>query len=309
MAEILSDLQLKTCIGSIIVNGSEDCIGPNSIALRLGNRVLFESTQEEMEITKGKFLSIKPGETVMIASYEKLNFSESEVSKLFPNSMLMGILFPTTTMIREALSLPSTKVDPGYIGVLNWSIRNNSSKPIILGYCQNLFNLRIEKLADFERPTNHYGSREIDVYQNSEGIKRSSRTLPVDIPNDMIIESNIDKLDPVIKLKGAGYPFNFIGSELDAIKTETNTLSEKVDRVGEKIDKQEEHLTEKFKDWSKIYLFNIISALVACIAAGYGAIIVLSKKFDEKGMSIIAFVIAALAILIFLFIRPNKKKI
>ncbi len=49
MPKILPDREIEKLIGSVIINGSEDCIKSNSIDLRLGSAVRFLSTNESVK--------------------------------------------------------------------------------------------------------------------------------------------------------------------------------------------------------------------------------------------------------------------
>ena len=111
MAEILSDAQIRNLIGKVIINADENLINPNSIELKLGNEVLFHSTDEELKIKEGNFLKILPGETLTFSSYETLDFTSDTINEIYPNERLLGLLTPTTTMMREGISQVTTKID------------------------------------------------------------------------------------------------------------------------------------------------------------------------------------------------------
>ena len=54
MAIILNDAELKKLIGSVIVDGDEACIRPNSYILRVGSTGEFINTGKEFELGKSK---------------------------------------------------------------------------------------------------------------------------------------------------------------------------------------------------------------------------------------------------------------
>src|SRR5207245_3121179 len=130
---------------------------------------------------------VSPGETVAISSLEQIDFSAEAVRKLLPDSMLMGFITPTTTMMREGISQVATKIDAGFRGVLNWGLRNGSTKDLILQYGEPIFKLTIFLLGEDERPEVPYGDRPNDSYQDSAGIVRSARHIPADIQDTKII--------------------------------------------------------------------------------------------------------------------------
>lgn len=120
MAKILADREIRNLVGSVLINAEADGINPNGIELRLGKQVLFHSTGEENELGPGLFLKVSPGETVSISSIEQIDFSTPTVQAVFPGCMLMGLITPTTTMMREGISQVATKIDAGFRGTLNW---------------------------------------------------------------------------------------------------------------------------------------------------------------------------------------------
>lgn len=124
MAKILADRDIKKLIDSVIIGGSEEHLNPNGIELRLGAHVLFHSTGEESKLEEDMFLKVQPGETVSIASIEEIDFSATTVQELHPGNMMMGLVTPTTTMMREGISEVATKIDAGFKGSLNWALRN-----------------------------------------------------------------------------------------------------------------------------------------------------------------------------------------
>src|SRR2546428_8731804 len=114
MAKILPDHQIKTLLDSAIVGGSLDCVRSNSYELRLGTKVKFDSTGEELDIPGDSFLEIQPGDFVTVSSFEKLDFTRETLLKLGKESSIAGLITPTTTMMREGFLFTTTKVDPGF---------------------------------------------------------------------------------------------------------------------------------------------------------------------------------------------------
>ncbi|MCJ7496811.1 MAG: hypothetical protein MUO78_01570, partial [candidate division Zixibacteria bacterium] len=189
MAKVLADRDIERLLGVCILEADKERVNPNGIELRLGKYVHFLSTGEEMELGPGMFLKVSPGETVSISSLEVLDFTSDAVQKFFPDHMLMGLVTPTTTMMKEGISQVTTKVDAGFRGLLSWSLRNGSPRDLILRYGESLFKLTILLLTPDETPEIPYGGRASDTYQDSSGIVRSSRTIPADIPKSKLISS------------------------------------------------------------------------------------------------------------------------
>jgi deoxycytidine triphosphate deaminase len=203
MAKILADRDIRRLISSVLLNADENLINPNGIELRLGKDVVFHSTGEEAQLGPGLFLKVNPGESVVISSLEFIDFKADTVRRILPRCMLMGFITPTTTMMREGISQVATKIDAGFRGNLNWGLRNGSTRDLILRYGEPIFKLTIFELAENETPEIAYGHRPNDSYQDTEGIRRSTRSIPVDIPKSKLVSSSFDRLDPKKQLREA----------------------------------------------------------------------------------------------------------
>jgi hypothetical protein len=143
-----------------------------------------------------------------------LNFSRAAAAQTGKNINLMGLITPTTTMMREGFLFTTTKVDPGFRGMLNWGIRNSSTKTVRLKHGEKLFKLTLYELAEDEIPDRLYGDEQGDTYQNADGITPSTRMIPADIPDRLVIRRTERKIDPTKQLLEAGHPFSHIGTEL-----------------------------------------------------------------------------------------------
>lgn len=319
MAKILADREIRGLIGSVFQDADEQLINPNGIELRLGEHILFHSTGEEKRLEVGNFLKISPGENVVISSIETIDFREATLQKVFPGCMLMALITPTTTMMREGISQAATKIDAGFRGRLNWGLRNSSMKDLILQYGEPIFKLTVFLLDENEKPETLYGNRPRDEYQDTEGVKRSTRRLPADIPKSKIVSSTLTKLDPKKQLKEAGYPFDHIGTELIAldgkfevvskdvrlmkdefqrqtsdlaakIEAETKTLSSKIEETrGSMLEKVEALFDRKF--------LKIVGVIAGAIPIMYGAVSCLQGT--ALGGPTIAFIAMLLGVLIF----------
>jgi deoxycytidine triphosphate deaminase len=262
MATVLSDRDIKRLIGSVIKDAQPSLINPNGIELRLGNRARFISTGEECEIPTGSFLQIRPGESIVFASLESLDFSRETISRVFPGSMMMALITPTTTMMREGAMNVATKVDAGFVGQLNWGLRNNSHKDLILQHGESIFKLTLLLLQGDEVPEKVYGDRDGDKYQHTEGIKLSGRRIPADIPKSKLIGSSIAKLDPKKQLREAGYPFDHIGSELIQLDGKFEMVSRDVASLAQKIEGETKSVVDKIEEtkrWVGEHVENIFS--------------------------------------------------
>jgi len=251
MARILPDREIKELIDSALKGADKQYINPNGIELRLGEHVRFESTGEQMKLSSGLFLKVNPGESVIVSSMEKLDFTAETVQKVYPNKMLMGLITPTTTMMREGISQVATKVDAGFRGFLNWGFRNSSTKEFIIQYGEPIFKLTIFLLEKDESPDVAYGEGERHTYQDMEGIKLSTRRIPAQIPKKSIISSSFEKLDPKKQLREAGYPFDHIGTELMELHGKWEVVSSDVRLIKEDFKKQTEVLSKKITEETK----------------------------------------------------------
>lgn len=329
MATILADREIRKLIDSVLLGADVNKINPNGIELRLGKHVHFHSTGEEKELGPGLFLKVSPGETVSISSMEQIDFRAATVQALLPNVMLMGFITPTTTVMREGISQVATKIDAGFRGFLNWGLRNGSTKDLILQYGEPIFKLTLFALEDDEIPEVPYGERATDYYQDTEGIKRSERKIPADIPKAKIISSSFDQLDPKKQLREAGYPFDHIGTELTTLHGKFEVVSKDVlllkdqfeqrtKELSGKIETETRTLSEKFEDSRKNILekvealfdrkfLRIAGIVIGAFPLMYGGITFLQGT--GLGGNVVSFITLALGILIILLTCILSRKV
>jgi deoxycytidine triphosphate deaminase len=330
MSKILPDKEIKKLIGSVLIDAHENLLNPNGIELRIGKYVFFHSTSEEKELIQNHFLKISPGENIIISSMEKIDFSPQTVHKIFPEHLLMAFITPTTTMMREGISQVSTKIDAGFTGMLNWGIRNNSVKDIIIEYGEPIFKLTIFLLEKDETPEVVYGEKTEDTYQNTNGIKRSTRRIPADIPKNKFITSDIEKFDPKQQLREAGHPFNYIGTELIKLHGQFEVVSnsviaikdefdKKTDELSQKIEKETDSLSKKMEDLSTRFFlhvesvfakkfYGIVAILIGAIPILYAGINYLQSKNVQAGIILFfAIIFAIIVLLIVAFINRKIK--
>jgi deoxycytidine triphosphate deaminase len=321
MATILPDRTVRELLGSVLLDADLHRINPNGIELRLGSSVRFHSTGETKSIGKGEFLRVQPGETVIITSLEKIDFSPEVVGKAFPGCGMMGLITPTTTMMREGISQVTTKIDSGFRGVLNWALRNGSTNDLLLEYAEPIFKLTILLLTEGEVPEIPYGQRAADQYQDSIGIVDSKRRVPAQVPKDKVISSSFDRLDPKKRLQEAGYPFSHIGSELvelqgkfeivsadvrllkDEFKRTTDELSAKIGEETKAISSRLDVLNRTFLDkieqvFQKKFMW-VVGAIVGAVPVMYSGVVFLSQQNVEKNLlAFIALVVGLLVLLV-----------
>jgi deoxycytidine triphosphate deaminase len=303
MARTLADHELRKLLGTVLQNADDKLLNPNGIELRLGQSVRFLSTGEKKMIPEDGFIQVQPGETALIASLEKIDFSKQTVQRHFPRCMIQGWLTPTTTMVREGQMQAATKVDAGFKGQLNWGFRNSSYYDFTLGRGESIVKLTLELLEGAEVPEQEYGQRPNDRYQDTDGILISARKIPADIPKDRLVRSTFDKLDPKKHLREAGYPFNAIGSDLiqlhekfEIVSGEVRALTEKIDSetksIMNKLDETRTWVADHFDHLFTKKFIAIVAAVTAMISILYGALGFLQGwGFQQPALAVIALVI------------------
>jgi deoxycytidine triphosphate deaminase len=257
MSRILADREIKKLFTDVIRGGDTHCVNPNGVELRLGNRIRYMSTGEEFDIPAGHFVKVGPGESVIIVSLEHIDFSAAAVAKHFPGCALMALITPTTTMMREGITQAATKVDAGFVGQLNWGLRNSSYKDLILEAGERIFKLTLMLLENDEVPEAEYGRTTDHKYQNTSGILLSARRIPADIPKLKIVCSSVEKLDPKKQLREAGYPFSHIGTELIQLHGQFEMVSKDVLLLKDDIAKRTGELATKLDTETKSVLDKI----------------------------------------------------
>ncbi len=289
VAKILADKEIRKLLGTVILNADEHRINPNGIEIRLGRHVLFQATDEEKELAPDLFLKVLPGESVIISSFERVDFTPSTVQKVFPGCNLMALITPTTTMMREGIMQSATKVDPGFVGALNWGLRNSSIRDFVLGYCEPIFKLTLFLLEDDEVPDILYGDRPDDRYQNTDGILRSGRRIPASISAKRLIGSTVERLDPQKQLREAGYPFSHIGQELTELHGKFEIVSNDVlllkgaitdetTKLSTKVEESQKNVLEKVEALFNQKFLQAAAAIVGCLSIMFGVVTFLRDK-------------------------------
>ena len=226
MASILNDKELRKLFGSVILNGEETSIRPNSYILRLGAVGEFLNVGKEFTLgKKKKGLKIPPGHSVALTAHEEIDFSRETVRTIYPDHDLHAFISPTTDLSREGLVAPTTQVDAGYHGTLNWTVTNTSNEERRFVYNERMFRLTILKLEPGETPIKPYEGD----YQNKMGYVRSRRKgAPMGMRED-------EWEDPAVKgspeallenLMKSGYPWHALGHKLKEIDDQMKIVTD-----------------------------------------------------------------------------------
>lgn len=238
MASILNDRELKELIGSVILDGEPSSIRPNSYVLRLGSEGEFINTGKEYKLaSRGKKgIRIQPGHSVGVTALETIDFRRETVHKLFPGQDLHGIISPTTDLSREGIVAPTTQVDAGYYGTLNWTLTNTSSEERRFVYRERLFRLTILRLEEGEAPQDLYEGD----YQEQTGYVRSKRQGPPVGMKESEWEDGLTKGGPEELLESlikSGYPWHVLGQRLKVIDQQLKSVSEEYSEIHDAISK------------------------------------------------------------------------
>ena len=242
MANLLNDQEIKRILGSIIGEADENSIRPNSYVLRLGDAGEFLTTGKEFKLGSAsrdkKGIRVAPGQSVAVTALETIDFTRETVQQHFPECDLHAFISPTTDLQRESVSAPTTQVDAGYRGTLNWTLTNTSSEERRFVRKERLFRLTILKLAEGERPDDLYEGS----YQNREGYVRSERSgAPVGMRQDEW-EDSTTKEGPDALLKqliNSGFPWNALGRRLKTIDDQFQTVTHEYSDIRDSIKRLE----------------------------------------------------------------------
>lgn len=235
MAMLLNDIELKRLIGTVIVDGDTTCIRPNAYVLRLGSMGEFLNTGKEFELgPKKKGLKIQPGHSVAVTAHETLDFRRETVHKIYPEHDLHAIVSPTTDLSREGIVAPTTQVDAGFHGTLNWTFTNTSSEERRFVHKERIYRVTIFKLEPGETPEKLYAGD----YQSQTGYVRSRRTgAPVGM-KDADWEDGQTKGGPEDMLENlirSGYPWHILGSRLKEIDRQFKSVTEEYAEIHDSI--------------------------------------------------------------------------
>jgi deoxycytidine triphosphate deaminase len=236
MATILNDEELKKIIGTIIINGDASCVKPNSYVLRLGGSGEFLNSGKEFTLGgKKKGIKVQPGHAVGLTAFETVDFRRETVRKIYPDHDLHAFISPSTDLSREGIVAPTTQVDCGYHGTLNWTITNTSNEERRFLVQEKLFRLTIFKLSPGETPVLPYKGD----YQEKMGYVRSERKgAPSGMRDYEWEDSRIEGgpqelLENLIK---SGYPWNLLGQRLQQMGEQFDTVTEEYGDIKKSMD-------------------------------------------------------------------------
>ena len=242
MATLLSDEDIRKILGTVIKDGDPASVRPNSYVLRLGPAGEYLATGKEFLLGAGandkKGIVVPPGQSVALTAVEAIDFRRATVKEHFPDCDLHALISPTTDLQREGVVAPTTQVDAGFEGTLNWTLTNSSSEERRFVYKERLFRLTILKLADGERPAKLYEG----AYQGKTGYVRSERSgAPAGMrPKDW--EESTTKAGPEVLLEQliqSGYPWNLLGTRLKAIDDQLQTVTNEYADIQESMERLE----------------------------------------------------------------------
>jgi len=235
MPTILSDREISRLLGTVIVDGDAGCIRPNAYVLRLGSKGEFLNAGKEFDIgTKKKGLRIQAGHSVGVTAYETLDFRRDTVNKIYPGHDLHAIVSPTTDLSREGIVAPTTQVDAGFYGTLNWTFTNTSSEERRFIHKERIYRITIYRLEEGETPEHLYAGD----YQEQTGYVRSRRTgAPVGMKEAEWEDGQVkggpqDLLENLIR---SGYPWNILGSRLKEIDQQFKSVTEEYAEIDDSL--------------------------------------------------------------------------
>ena len=228
--------------------------------MRCGKHGEFINTSKEFEFTlKKKGIIVQPGHSVGLSSYETIDFRREVVREIFPDCDLHAILSPATDLSREGIVAPTTQVDAGFCGTLNWTLTNTSNLDRRFLYQENIYRLTIFKLNKNEVPESLYNGS----YQLQEGYIRSRRKgAPVGMRDDEWIDPNKNDSPAKIidNLINSGYPWNILGQKLKIIDDQFKSVTEEYSVISDQMNS----LNSEIKNISTSYrdLSNKIPEIV-----------------------------------------------
>jgi deoxycytidine triphosphate deaminase/predicted phage tail protein len=236
MAILLRDSEILKLIGTVIIDGDPAGVRPNSYYLRLGSEGEFITTGKDFDLgeKKKKGIRVQPGHSVGVTALELIDFRRETVRKLFPECDLHGIVSPSTDLSREGVVAPTTQIDAGYQGTLNWTLTNASSEERRFTYKERLFRLTIFKLEAGETPENLYTGE----YQSQTGYVRSRRQGPPVGMKDSEWEDGLTKGGPEDLLENlikTGYPWHVLGQRLKLIDQQFRSVSDEYSDIHDAI--------------------------------------------------------------------------
>jgi hypothetical protein len=135
---------------------------------------------------------------------------------------------------REGIVAPTTQVDAGFFGTLNWTFTNTSSEERRFILKERIYRITIYRLEDGETPEHLYTGD----YQSQTGYVRSKRTgPPVGMKESEWEDGQVkggpqDLLENLIR---SGYPWNILGSRLKEIDLQFKAVTDEYAEIDSSI--------------------------------------------------------------------------
>ncbi len=176
-----------------------------------------------------------------MTAHETLDFRRETVYKFYPGQDLHAIVSPTTDLSRKGIVAPTTQVDAGFNGTLNWTLTNTSSQERRFVPKERIYRITIFRLEQGERPEHLY-SRD---YQSQTGYVRSRRAgAPIGMKDaeweDAAMKSGAeDLLENLIR---SGYPWHILGSRLKEIDQQFKSVTEEYADIHDSISELTHHM-------------------------------------------------------------------
>lgn len=332
MATILNDEELQKLIGKVIVDGDISSVRPNSYILRLGGSGEFLNSGKTFSLgINKKGVRIKPGTSVAVTAFETLDFRRETVHQIFPDNDLHGFVSPTTDLSREGIVAPTTQVDAGYHGTLNWTLSNNSNEERRFILKERIFRLTIFKLEKGETPDKIYDGE----YQGQTGYVRSQRKgAPVGMKDheweDSLVEGGPEEL--LENLMKSGYPWHALGQRLKVIDQQFKSVTAEYSEIRDSLDslskevsnirKQSDEVLVKIPETVRSTMMNLADFMqnrwfvgAGAIAGAFGGIIlsILTNQkacdFLQKHGTWIGLIVILISIFILLVISKKKSHV
>ena len=142
---ILTDEQIITACtqerdGILIEPFEQRQVQPAFYDLRVGKQAAVSSEEKLIDLASAGFVQVRPGDFVIVTTYEKLSLDAS----------LVGRFGLTSSFARKGLiATAGPQVDPGFRGRLLVGLTNLSSKPITLSHKAVFLSIEFHRL---ERP-------------------------------------------------------------------------------------------------------------------------------------------------------------
>lgn len=317
MARLLNDVDLGRALGSIIMDGSKENIRSNSYVLRLGRHGEFLNTSKEFELGQDKKgIKIPPGHAVAITALETLDFRRDVVHRLFPKCDLHAFVTPTTDMSREGIVAPSTQVDAGYHGTLNWTLTNTARGERAFTYGERVYRMTIWLLEEGETPEQLYEGD----YQGQEGYVRSKRRGPPAGMRETEWAHAYQKGGPedmLEELINSGYPWNLLGTRFKQIDQDLKTVTNEYGEIYDALEslKREQMTENKVRRVVREESASLQNRWLVASMTGIGALVGLgltvitndyTRKFTDQHGTMIGLIILVACVAGLLWISRQK---